>query len=345
MRDVVRIINPYDAGKFPEDLKAARVIQLGSNENPYEPSEEVRKAYIDAFSRINRYPHPYYGKLKEKIAEYVGCSVENVAVGCGASELISCICQCLIDELDVVAIPIPGYTLYAIYSMLRNASLQFPYFKNYELRGDVIAELKPKLTFICSPNNPTGNIVERDVVEEIAEASQYVVLDEAYVEFADESLTDLALEYDNVIILRSFSKFFGLAGLRVGYAIASKEIVEGLEKIRTPFSLSQPAVACAIAAIESLEYYRKLREKIVVERERLERELRKFEWLRVYPSKANFVLVKVLRDGVAEKLERKGIIVRNVTGLLGLEGEHIRITVGTPEENDELLKALREISR
>ncbi len=342
MREVVRIINPYDPGLFPEDLpiEDSKVIQLGSNENPYDPSDEVKKAYLEALREIRLYPHAGYRKLKEAISEYTGLSVENIAVGCGASELINCVCEALVEELDRVVIPVPSYTLYAIYAMLRNAALHFPFFENYRVRADGVVDLKPKLTFICSPNNPTGNTVDKKVIEEIAEGSEYVVVDEAYAEFSGKSCIDLVGEFDNLIVLRSFSKFFGLAGMRVGYALASKDIVEAIEKVRLPFAISYPAMRTAVAAIRSVKYYEEIRDRIVEERERLFSKLKEFDWLEPYPSEANFILVKVHKDGIVEKLASRGIIVRNVTGLMGLDGEHVRITVGKPEENDRLIEAL-----
>jgi len=349
MREVLKIINKYDPGYFIEDLKelgvdVSKILLLGSNENPYEPSEAVKKVYFESINSVRLYPDASYRELKKAIARYLNCEIENIAVGCGASELINCICMAVLDVLDRVVIPIPSYTMYAIYAMLRDAHIEFPYFRDYDVKGDVIAELKPKLTFVCSPNNPTGNTVKRKVIEEIAENSGYVVVDEAYVEFADSSNVDLALEYDNLIVLRSFSKFFGLAGLIAGYAIASKEIVEALEKIRLPFGISTVAAKAAIAAINSVEYYKKVRDKIIKERERLYMGLTKIDYLKPYPSKSNFILVKVLTEkNITEHLFKKGIIIRNVTSLLGLEGEHVRITVGKPEENNRLLEALKEV--
>jgi len=343
MRSVVKIINKYDLGTAVEDF--SRVVMLGSNENPYEPSNSVKKAYIESLNLINRYPDASYSALKCSLAEYVGVNEENIAVGCGASELISCVCNSLIEELDRVVIPVPSYTLYAIYSMLRNADIVFLRFENYEVDADVIAEYKPKLTFICSPNNPTGNTVDIDTIAKIAEYSEYVVVDEAYAEFCGESCVDLISDYKNLVILRTLSKFFGLAGLRVGYAVASKEIAEALEKVRLPFAISSIAVRVAIAAIKSLDYYKSIRDKIVKERERVFEELLKINFLKPYPSKANFILAKVLKNGITKKLAERGIVVRDVTGLIGLEGEHIRITIGKPEENKRLLKALKEISQ
>lgn len=334
MRNVLKIINPYDPGIFPE----GEVINLSSNENPYEPSEAVKNAYMRSLSKINRYPDASYSKLKKAISDYTGVESERIAVGCGSSELIWCICEALIEELDKVVIPMPTYSLYTIYVMLRNSSILMPVFENYELKPDFFEEERPKLTILCSPNNPTGNVVEKRVVEKIAESSEFLVIDEAYAEFAEETLLELALQFDNLIILRSFSKFFGLAGLRIGYAIASKEVANGIEKIRLPFAISSPAVEVAISAIKSLDYYIELKKKIISERERVFREIKKLG-LTVYPSKANFLLVKAT-DDLFEFLLSKRIVVRNLVNLFGLEGKFLRITIGRKEENDELLKLL-----
>jgi len=341
MREVIRFINPYDAGFFPEDFPSRVVIQLGSNENPYEPSEEVKKAYLDSLHTINRYPKADYRRLKEAISDYTGFPIENIAVGCGASELIQSVCNVIIDELDKVVIPMPSYTMYAIYAMLRSASISFPVFEGYTVDSEVIAMEKPKLIFLCSPNNPTGNTIERKVVEELAMHSEYVVLDEAYVEFSGKSSIDLVNELDNLIVLRSFSKYFGLAGMRIGYAVCNPDLTEAIEKVRLPFAISHPAVNSAIAAIKSENYYEAVKEKIVSERERVFSELSKIDWLEPYPSEANFILAKVhSEDDITKKLLEKGIIIRDAS-VMGLDGVHIRITIGKKEENDRLLEALK----
>ncbi|MEM2727037.1 MAG: histidinol-phosphate transaminase [Archaeoglobaceae archaeon] len=334
MRSVVKIINPYDAGVFPE----GDVIFLNSNENPYEPSEEVKKAYIGSLSRINRYPDASYPKLKKAISDYLGIETENIALGCGSSELISRACEIILEELDKVVIPMPSYSLYITYAMLRNSSLLLPVYNLYSITADFFEEEKPKLSIICSPNNPTGNTVDRDTVERIAENSEYVLIDEAYAEFSKNNLLSLVHEFDNVIVLRSFSKFFGLAGLRIGYAIANKEIAEALEKVRLPFAIPTPGVATAISAIQSIEYYQELKNKIVEERERVSMELRKLGY-EVYPSEANFILFKAEKD-LFEKLLNQGIVVRNLFGLIGLDGNFIRLTIGKREENDKLIRIL-----
>lgn len=343
MREVIRFINPYDPGVFPEDL-SIKAVQLGSNENPYEPSEEVKRAYLESLKTVNRYPKPDYRILKDAISEYTSFPVENIAVGCGASELIQSVCNVIIEELDRVVIPMPSYSLYILYVMLRDASISFPVFEGYNIEADVIAEEKPKLTFLCSPNNPTGNTVEKRVVEEVAQYSEYVVVDEAYVEFSGKSCIDLVKELENLIVIRSFSKYFGLAGMRVGYAVCSEKVAEAIEKVRLPFAISYPAVKMAIAAIKSRDYYESVKEKIVSERERVFSELSKIGWLKPYPSEANFILVRVdlgsEDSSLMERLLEKGIIVRNAS-VMGLDGEHLRITIGKKEENDRLLQALK----
>jgi histidinol-phosphate aminotransferase len=346
IRGVIRLISPYDV-KFPSDIakkygfKESDVLQLGSNENPYPPSEEVRKEYERAIVRINRYPHPSYSDLKDSLAEYVGVDAEQIAVGSGASELLKNICDATLDAMDPVVIPVPSYTLYAIFAMLRDASISFIESPNYEIKADKL-ERAAKLTFLCSPNNPTGNAIPKNEIKKILKSEGLVVVDEAYVEFANSSVVKLVNEFENLVVVRSFSKFFGLAGLRIGYAIGSAEFVEAIEKIRLPFNVSNVAYHTAIAALRSIDYYKEIRNKIVQERERLAKRLKKFSFLDVYPSEANFVLVRIKDINVLEKLEKKGIVVRNVTGLMGLKGKHMRITVGTEEENDRLLKALED---
>lgn len=334
MRGVLKIINPYDPGIIPE----GQVVNLSSNENPYEPSESVKKAFLDSLVKINRYPDASYSRLKKAISDFLGVEVERISVGCGSSELISRVCDAIVEELDTVAIPMPSYSLYLIYAMLREASIVTPVFKDYELEAEIFEDLKPKLSMICSPNNPTGNKVKKKTVEKIIESSEFVLIDEAYVEFSDENMLNFALEFENVIVLRTFSKFFGLAGLRIGYAISSKEIAEAIEKIRLPFAISSVAVEVAISAIKSFDYYAEVRRKIIEERTRMKEELEKLG-LKVFPSQANFLLVKV-DEKTFDFLLNSGIVVRKVENFLGLEGSHLRITVGKREENEALIEAI-----
>ncbi len=350
IRNVVNMINPYDAGMFPEDLarkyglEESQVIQIASNENPFPPSKKVEEEFKRSLEGINRYPHPYYNGLKSALSSYLQVDKSNIAVGNGAGDILRYMCDVVVDALDQVTIPLPSFTLYAIFAMMRDASINFIEVPHYNINADEIPD--SKLTFLCSPNNPTGNTIPLSEVEKILKKqSGYVILDEAYAEFGGETGLDLVDKYDNLLVIRTFSKFFALAGLRIGYAVGNEEIIAALERTRPPFCISSVASKVGIAALNSLDYYQGVRDKIIEERERLARELEEFDFLKVYPSEANFLLVKVnTGDDVPSKLEEKGMIVRDLAGLMGLDGRHIRITVGNEEENDMLIKHLQELN-
>ncbi|MBE8540263.1 histidinol-phosphate transaminase [Geoglobus acetivorans] len=338
MRFVVSLINEYDPGPFPEDFDR-RVIQLASNENPYPPHQEVISTLKNSVMEINRYPSPYYRKLKNLISEYLGVDSSNIAVSNGASDLLRLVTDLFIEPFDRVFIPMPSYTLYALFSMLREAQVVTKVFEGYRLDG---CYDRGKLAFLCSPNNPTGNVIDRAVIEEFLENFDYVVVDEAYSEFAGTSVVDLINHYENLIVIRSFSKFFGLAGMRVGYAIAHENVARAIEKIRNPFSISTLAYKAAIAALENVDYYRKIAGLIVMERDRIAKRLGKMFY--VYESHANFLLVRHEVGNLADRLMERGILVRDVTGLEGLEGPHFRVSVGRKHENDAFLSAVEEIT-
>jgi len=349
IRNVVNLINPYDAGDFPEDISKrykipeADVIQLGSNENPYPPSEQVKEAYYDSLKKINRYPHPSYYELKNTLSDYLVIDSELITVGNGAGDILRYICDITVDTMDKVAIPVPSYTLYAIFAMMRDASISFIDFPGYEIKASEIPD--SQLIFLCSPNNPVGTTIPRkEIIKILKNCSGYVIIDEAYSEFSGETNLDLVNKYDNLIIVRSFSKFFGLAGMRIGYAVGSSDIISAIEKTRPPFCISNVSQSVAIAAINSKDYYTGIKDKIISERERMVREIKTTDFAELYPSKANFILIK-LKDGFdLRSFEKEGIIIRNVTGLMGLHGNHIRITIGEEDENNKIIEMLKQFN-
>jgi len=357
MRRELSYLQPYDAGVFPEELSRRlgipldRIANLKSNENPYQPPERVLKTIAEEATRVSRYPDPGYPELKEALSTYLDVPVESISVGRGASEVISNLCAIFLEPLDKAVIPVPTYMMYAFHSMLRDARLELIESdqEDFALATEEVAAASrdASMVFICSPNNPTGAVVEESEIMRIAEATKaVVVVDEAYAEFHGRSMVSRALELENLVVLRSFSKFFALAGLRVGYAVSSPTIAQVLEKVRPPFTLSNVAAKAAVSALEEKRHYMRLGSRIVRERERLLRELKSLEPLQVFPSKANFILVR-LKKGKAshlfEELCREGILVRDVTGLPGLKGECLRITVGRRSENRRLVSALRRI--
>ena len=334
MRRVVDFINEYDPGMFPEDFKQ-EVIQLASNENPYPPPESVLNAIKSNLFKINRYPYPYYTELKTRISEYVGVDSMQIAVSNGASDLLRLVTDAIIEPFDKVYIPMPSYSMYLLFSILREANIKTEVFEGYYIDG---CYERGKLAFLCNPNNPTGNCVKTKAVREYLENFDYVVVDEAYIEFSGKSTVKLLKDYENLIVVRSFSKFFGLAGMRIGYIIASESIAKVIEKIRNPFAISQLACISAIEALKNLEYYQRIARMIVEERERMKNALKKRYF--VYDSDANFLLVKHEREDLVRELAEKGVLVRDVSGLDGLDGYHFRVTVGRRQENDKFLEVL-----
>lgn len=351
-KGVLEILQPYEAGKTIEEISerygVKDIIKLGSNENPYPPPKSVIEEIARASNFVNRYPDSSYGKLKRKLSEYTNLEVGNISLGSGAGEILDSVCKITLNPLDKVVIPIPTYTMYAFLSMLRDASLEFVETPNFEVKaGEVIRTAKDaKLIFLCSPNNPTGRTIEREELIKIIEGTNaLIVVDEAYYEFCGKTMADKVNEYENLIVVRSMSKFFGLAGLRVGYALSNSKIIEALEKARLPFNISSMAESAAIAALGEITWFERIRKEILEERKFIMHEINKLG-LDVPPSEANFLLVKLpsidMRKFI-EGLYREGVIVRNVTGVQGLKGNYLRITIGKKEENRKLISAIRKL--
>lgn len=355
-RPALDYIEPYDPGMFPEDasetygIPREAIVDLASNENPYPPPRPVVEAIACAALRANRYPDPMYRDLKEGLSWYLGQPVENIAVGNGCTEIIDMVCKVFLDPLDKIAVTSPSYSMYALFGMLRDARIVTIETKEPDFRIDSGAILSQAsdatITFLCSPNNPTGGSVDGDELDRIIEGTEgLVVLDESYAEFSARSAIPKVHQNANLIVARSMSKFFSMAGMRVGYAVASPSIIDDLEKVRLPFGISSVAEAAAVAALSCLPDYERMRDEVLRERSELMEQLSVMDWMRPYPSEANFMMARVpprIPD-LAKRLCRAGILVRDLRGVPGLEHHCVRITIGTREENRRLVDTLREI--
>lgn len=317
--------------ELPEEPRAK--IRLDRNENLFDLPHGLKRELFSELSRIplNRYPPAFPTEVEEKIAETIGLSGENVLLANGSDELVGLALK--LFEGDHVVISSPTFGIYSFFAAVEGLKVEdVPLGENFEL-GNVEAHAQnARAIFICSPNNPTGNVQPRKRIIEVLETGAPVILDEAYAEFSRESNLDLVNDYDNLIVLRTFSKAFGLAGARLGYAVASEETMEHLRKLRPPFSVNSLSLTIASFMLDHLDYVRKIIRYIVSERERLYRALRPY----AYPSEANFLLISL---DAHEFLLERGIVVKKLSGRL--KG-HIRVTVGKREENDALLKALDE---
>ncbi|WP_297504507.1 histidinol-phosphate transaminase [Thermococcus sp.] len=310
-------------------------IRLDKNENPYDLPGWVKEEIFEELRELsfNRYPHITSMPVREAIAGFYGVSPENVAVGNGGDELLSYLVW--LFEGDYIVTTPPTFGMYGFYAKLRGIpTVEVPLREDFTIDGDAVAEKArdAAVVFIASPNNPTGNLQPEEEITKVLDTGTAVVLDEAYAEFAGRSLWRLIEEYPNLIVLRTFSKAFSLAGVRAGYFLASEEVVDVLYRVKSPFSVGVMTMAAVKVVLRHYDLVERRVAKIIEERERIRKAFREF----TYPSDANFLLMRL--DAYEFLLER-GIVVRKLFGRL--DG-HIRVTIGRKWENRKLVEALRE---
>ena len=342
MRACLGQLKPYVAGKgFTEisrryGLRPEEIVKLGSNENPYGPSPKVADALLSISPE--RYPEPE--DLMAGLAGYTGFSEEMVVIGAGMDGVMDTLTRIFLEKGDKTFIPTPTFSYYEILTVLCGATPVFSP-RGPEFEVPVSMPEDTKMAFLCSPNNPTGNLTGEEEVRALLESTDAIVfLDEAYVEFAEHSLVDLVREYENLVVGRTLSKAFGLAGMRLGYAVAPQWIADQYRRAAPPFfGITCASVAAGAAALSDLPFMQNSVEKIRSERERLQREINS------YPSQANFLYIETAEasSSFVEKFQAKGIIIRDCRSFRGAGEHHCRVTVGTPPENDRFLSAYREI--
>jgi len=352
VRSSVEEIAEYKPGKL---IKGA--IKLSSNENPLGPSPLAVRAVLESLKteelKFSIYPWERNAEtLREEIARYAGVSAEKIVIGAGIDGVMDTLVKIFVDKGDEAIIPIPTFSLYeSLVQMAGATPVYLPRIKEDDYAipaADIIAASteKTKMIFLASPNNPSGNRLTGDDVRTLAESipEALVVIDEAYVEFAEKSSVNLVNEYENVVVLRTFSKAFGLAGLRVGYAIVPEWVVSNYRKVSLPFTVNNVALIAAVAALKDKEHLRRSVELVKEGRSYLIEQLQGS--FRVYPSQANFVLVDVAPRTSAEvykALEWKRITVRDCASFRGAGESLIRISIGTPEQNEKVVTALKSL--
>ena len=344
LRPALSFLRPYVAGKgFGEisrryGLAPEDIIKLGSNENPYGPSPKAKEALASV--AMERYPEPE--ELLAGLAGYTGFPEEMILLGAGMDGVMDTLSRIFLEPGDATFIPTPTFSYYEILTIMAAARPVFsPRGPQHELAEAVPDQAK--MAFLCSPNNPTGNVLSEKELRAVLESSDAIVfLDEAYVEFSERSLIHLVREYDNLIVGRTLSKAFGLAGMRLGYALASPWVAEQYRRAAPPFyGISSASAAAGAAALSDLPFMRRSVHNIVSERERLEREIG------CDASQANFLYLRTEEpsDQFVERFLSRGIIIRDCRSFRGAGEHRVRITVGRPEENRRFLSACREICR
>nr|MDO8134727.1 histidinol-phosphate transaminase [Candidatus Njordarchaeum guaymaensis] len=362
MPDVSRLFKPYIKEVEPYNPTAilralykdrSDFARMMGNESPYPPSPKVKEAMNATFNQLGWYPDSSYFELREALSSYTGLPSANIMVADGSTELIDLISHSFIETGDEAILSIPTYTVYRMRLRVAGAKIvELPKLKP-DFRYDVDSILRnvnprTKIIVVIRPDNPIGNIVPEEDVRKILDCGATVVVDEAYYEFCGKTLTHLIDKYDNLILLRTLSKAFSLAGLRIGYALTNVKIIKYLERARPAFMVSLLAEKIAVAALKDREYARRNVENIVKGREFLLKEFAEIKGLKPYPSEANFILLKIenakLPVGkIMMGLMKQGILVRDYTDVKGLPGEYVRITASKMEDNLKCVKALREL--
>ena len=338
IRKNIQQMKPYSSARDEyKDLRADMVF-LDANENPFD-------------SPLNRYPDPQQTALKALISQQKEVAADQILLGNGSDEVLDLIFRafCEPNQDSIVTLP-PTYGMYEVLANLNAIeNIQVPLSSDFQLEVDPILEnIKPttKLLFICSPNNPSGNTVDRTAIERLLKAfNGLVVIDEAYIDFTEESSwTQWLNAYPNLIVTQTLSKAYDLAGIRLGICYASKEIIAVLNKIKPPYNINSLTQEAAIKALQNKDVLTDQIDSILKERNRLNNAFETYPFIKkIYPSEANFILIKVDDANKRyDELINKGIVVRNRSSQLHCD-DCLRITVGTPSENTQLLTLLKTL--
>ena len=346
---------PYPPGKPIEELERelgiTGSIKLASNENPIGPSPMAVKAILDNVNRLHRYPDGSSYYLKEKISSIFGLPMERIITGNGSNELIELTIRSFLSPGDEVIQAFPTFLVYEKVVNGAGGELVSVNLRDFRISLDDIKEVitpKTKIIFVNNPNNPTGTGISKEEMLDFMKSVPediIVVLDEAYIEFSSEKTakgTDLLNERDRLIVMRTFSKLYGLAGLRVGYGFSSAEIVDYINRVRQPFNSNLLAQAAAIAALDDNDFVTKTLNLVKDGLKYLYEKLDEMG-LEYLPTETNFFLIKVPTGGknIYQRMLREGVIIRSMESY-GL-GDYIRINVGLPEENERFISSLKKV--
>jgi histidinol-phosphate aminotransferase len=351
-------IKPYVPGKPAEEaereLRISGVIKLASNENPLGPSPKALEAVNKYTKDISLYPDQQCFELNRLIAEKLDMAPENIAIGNGSDELMLLTALAFISAGDEVIISLNTFSTYEMVSRLMDASIVRINLKNYTYDLSAMAKAagpRTKLIFVCNPNNPTGTMNGKKEMDELvskAPPNSIVVIDEAYGDYVDSTDYPDSIRYvrdkKNVIVLRTFSKIYGIAGLRVGYAVSRPEIIKFLNLVRLPFSVNRLGQIAAIASLSDTGHVEKSRKNNSEGKGYLYKELDRLG-VSYLKTEANFIFINLNSDADVAFMElmRRGVIVRPLTSF-GMPGS-LRVTIGTPEQNRKFISALSEIIR
>lgn len=339
-------VEPIDVVAGQLGLPEGEIVKLDANENPYGPSPKVREA-LERYEMYHIYPDPAQTKVRQAVAAYVGVDPEQVVLGNGSDDLLDLAARMFLSPGDTMVNFPPSFGVYDFLGHVYDANVvEVPRGEHFEFDMDRAEQAlaDAKLAFLASPNNPTGNSISHRDMERLLTCGAMIVVDEAYAEFTGVSFASMVDRHDNLIAVRTFSKWAGLAGLRAGYAIVPESLVEVIWRVKIPYNLTVAAEQSILASLDDVDTLTANVKRIIDERDRLRGKLAKLPWLRPFESEANFLLCEV-RDlaakDVRDQLRKRGILIRyfDSAGIRNC----LRISVGRPEDTDKLIAALEEI--
>ena len=341
-RAAVRAMRGYTPGEQPQDK---RYVKLNTNENPYPPTPRVAQALLQEIgAELRLYPDPVGTRLRQTAAALYGIGPEQILVGNGSDDLLAMLLRACVGAGDRVAYPVPTYSLYdTLVEMHEGIAVRLPFAADFRLPA-ALADAEAKLTIICNPNSPSGTLTPLADLERLAaKVTGLLVVDEAYVDFADENSIPLLARAENVVVLRTLSKSYSLAGMRIGLALAAPAVIDELMKVKDSYNVSRLSLIAGVAALEDQDWMRENVARIRTTRRRLIAALRALGY-QVPDSQTNFVLARKPgqnQEPVYQGLKNAGVLVRYFRSD-GLE-DALRITVGTDDEVDALLAALKAL--
>jgi threonine-phosphate decarboxylase len=369
IKESLRNVSPYFHGgnvwkvSKKYNIPVNQIIDFSISTNPLGAPDKAVESIRQHLSLIHHYPDPNHMWLLEALAESVGVAPNNVLVGNGSTELIYLFNEVFLEDGYEAVIPVPSFSEYKAAIERFGGNMVFincNSANNFRLNLEELENsitTKTRIIFLCNPNSPTGWLYERDdilrIVKMAADENVLVFVDEDYIDFVDDSkrysMAEYVNEHNNLFVLRSLTKFFGLAGVRIGFGVGSPDLVEILKNIIMPWSVNSLAMFAAAEAVKDTEFIKKSRLLISKSKKQMVEMLDTIPWLKVYPSETNFLLIEIIRKDLtstqlAEMLAKKGLLIRDCKDFDGLNNKFFRVAVRKPEENRKLVEQLKSLT-